>query len=78
MSRWAFYSYILWLCSLAALTTVFWLKPVGFFTADKNAQLHKQDIEKYSLIASLLTIVFFVSCFLLGVWLSIIRSKGLL
>lgn len=76
MSRWAFYSFLIWWLAITVLTLVFWLKPEGFFSSQKNSQLHKNQLVKYSFWASICAVLFFVTSFCFGIWLSLIRAKG--
>ncbi len=64
----------IWIFFLVGLTFLFWLKPEGFFPAkERGGYAHQEFV---SMAASLLAILLFISCFLLGVWLAVAQLKG--
>lgn len=68
-------SYMLWLFAITALTFFYWFRPNSFF-ADWSTELTSKQKDLYLLISCFLGILFFLSCFLLGVGISIVRMKG--
>lgn len=69
-------AFSLWLLFLSVFTFLFWLRPSSFFSPYLEQISRKTAIDFYSLIAALLAILLFLSCFLMGLWLSIARMRG--
>lgn len=72
-----FVAYLVWMLALSSLTFIFWIRPEGFFSKWRPfKQFRSRDFDLYTFIASSLGILFFISCFVLGIWISTYRLKG--
>lgn len=55
--------------ALTTLTFMIWIKPPRIFQGEARMDL-------YPVVAAVTAILFFLSCFALGVWFSILRLRG--
>ena len=61
----------LWLLLITGLTFAFWLRPTGLFRPRPD-----MGGESLSAVNAVLAVVFFISYFALGCWLSVLNVKG--
>ncbi len=65
--------FIVWFIAISFFTLVFWLKPKSLSSFWENSVVAPiQDI-----VVSLFAVIFFITCFMLGVLISVIRLKGI-
>ena len=66
----------LWFVLIVGLALFFWLKPRGFFPEriSENVAPHAEIV---SMLSSLLAVMLFVTCFLIGIWMGIAELRGL-
>jgi hypothetical protein len=61
---------------ISATTLIFWLRPTGFRFLWKDLQKSEIRLDLYLFCTCSLGVIFFISCFFLGVWISVIRMRG--
>ena len=66
----------LWLFIICGLSLYFWIRPQSFFSKIYFRDSVQPQIDVYASIAAILAILMFVSCFIVGSWVTVAEIKG--
>lgn len=67
-------SFLLWFVVVTFITLVFWLKPNSFSNWWQNSYVAPMQ----DAVVSIFAVLFFITCFVLGIIISVVRMKGII